>query len=87
MIARSAIQSVNGGNSLPRSADEQLKGMPLVFTVAADESQEKEGEKLAQGLRENGINAQGVDVISNAKFCRVRFIRRLASVLRDGPSR
>jgi hypothetical protein len=67
VIARSAIQSLNGGNSLPRPTDEQRKGMPLVFIVAADESQEKEGEKLAQGLRENGINAQGVDIISNAK--------------------
>jgi hypothetical protein len=35
--------------------------------VAADESQQRQGESLAQALRENGINALGVDVISTAK--------------------
>jgi len=63
VIVRSAVQSLNGGNSLPRSADEKRKGVPPVFIVAADESQQGEGEKLAQALRESGINAQGVDVI------------------------
>ena len=67
VITRLAIQSLNGGTSLPRSADEQRKGMPLVFIVAADESQQMEGEKLAQELRENGIRVPGVDVISTAK--------------------
>jgi len=67
VISRSAIQSLNGGTSLPRSADEQRKGMPLVFVVVADESQQMQGEKLAQELSENGISAQGVDVISTAK--------------------
>ena len=67
VISRSAIQSLNGGTSLPRSADEQRKGVPPVFLVVADESQQAEGEKLAQELRENGISAQGVDVISTAK--------------------
>jgi hypothetical protein len=66
VISRSAIQSLNGGTSLPRSADEQRKGLPSVFLVVADESQQAEGEKLAQELRENGISAQGVDVISTA---------------------
>ena len=67
LTARSAIQSLNEGNSLPPVADEQRKGIPPVFIVVADESQQMQGEKLAQSLRENGINAQGVDVISTAK--------------------
>ena len=41
--------------------------MRLVFLVVADESQQMQGEKLAQELSENGISAQGVDVISTAK--------------------
>ena len=52
---------------MPRSADEQRKDMRLVFLVVADESQQMQGEKLAQELSENGISAQGVDVISTAK--------------------
>ena len=67
VITRSAIQSLNEGNSFPRSADEQRKGIPPVFIVVADESQRMHGEKLAQSLKENGIDAQGVDVISAAK--------------------
>src|SRR6516165_6916525 len=67
VVSRSAIQSLNGRTSLPRLAGEQRKGMPVVFIVAADESQQMEGEKLAQELRENGISAQGVDIISTAK--------------------
>jgi hypothetical protein len=67
VITRSAIQSLNGGPFLPHSADEQRKGMPLVFIVVADESQQMQGEKLAQELRENGIGAQGVDIINTAK--------------------
>ena len=63
VIARSAVQSLNAGNSVPHSATEQRKGVPPVFIVAADESQQREGEKLAQALRESGINAQGVDVV------------------------
>jgi hypothetical protein len=57
VITRSAIQSLNRGPFLPHSADEQRKGMPLVFIVVADESQQMEGEKLAQELRENGFGA------------------------------
>jgi len=67
VITRSAIQSLNRGNSMPPLADEQRKGIPPVFIVTADESQQMEGEKLAQALRENGINAQGIDIISTAK--------------------
>ena len=67
VITRSAIRSLNEGNSLPPLADEQRKGISPVFIVAADESQQMEGEKLAQALRENGINAQGVDVIGTTK--------------------
>ena len=67
VIARSAMKSLNEGNSFPRSADEKQKGIPPVFIVAADESQRMHGEKLAQSLKENGIDAQGVDVISSAK--------------------
>ena len=67
VIARSAIQSLNDGNSMSRSADEQRKGVPPVFIVAADESQQMEGEKLAQALRGSGISTQGVDVIGAAE--------------------
>ena len=67
VVANSAIQSLNGGSSSPHPADKQRKGMPLVFIVAADESQQMEGEKLAQELRENGISVQGVDVLTPAK--------------------
>ena len=67
VIARSAMQSLSGGNSFPRSADEHGNGVPPVFIVAADESQQMEGEKLAQALRGSGISAQGVDVIGAAE--------------------
>ena len=67
VLTRSAIQSLNEGNAFPRSADEKRKGIPPVFIVAADESQRMHGEKLAQSLKENGIDAQGVDVITSAK--------------------
>jgi hypothetical protein len=67
VISRSAIRSLNGGTSLPRSADEQRKDMPLVFLVVADESQQMQGERLVQELSENGISAQRVDVVSTAK--------------------
>jgi hypothetical protein len=63
VIARSAIRSLDEGNPLPRPADEQRKELAPVFIVAADESQQTQGEKLAQMLKEKGINVQGVDVI------------------------
>ena len=67
VIARSAIKSLNAGNSLPRPADEGRKAIPSVFIVAADESQQMRGDKLAQALEEKGITVHGVDVKSNAK--------------------
>jgi hypothetical protein len=67
VITRSAIKSLKEGNPLPPLADERRKGTPPIFIVAADESQQMESEKLAQALRENGINAQGIDVVSTAK--------------------
>jgi hypothetical protein len=67
VITKSAIQSLKEGNSLSPLADEKHKGIPSIFIVAADESQQRKGESLAQALRENGINALGVDVISIAK--------------------
>ena len=67
VLTRSAIQSLNEGNAFPRSADEKRKGIPPVFIVAADESQRMPGEKLAQSLKENGIDAQGVDIIASVK--------------------
>jgi hypothetical protein len=67
LTAKSAIKSLNEGNSLPPVPDEQRKFVPPVFIVAADESQRMQGEKLAQSLRETGINAQGVDIIGGAK--------------------
>jgi hypothetical protein len=62
VLARSAIRSLDEGNSLPRLADEQRKELAPVFIVAADESQQTQGEKLAQVLKDKG-NVQGVDVI------------------------
>ena len=47
------------------------KGIPPVFIVAADESQRMHGEKLAQTLKENGIDAQGVDIINSAKDAKI----------------
>ena len=41
VVARSAVQSLNEGISLPRSAEEKRKGVPPVFIVAADESQQE----------------------------------------------
>ena len=67
VIANSAIQSLNGESPSPHPAGEQRKGVPFVFIVAADDSQQMEGEKLAQGLRENEISLQGVDVLTSAK--------------------
>ena len=67
VIARSAIQSLNAGNSLPSPVDEGQKGIPPVFIVVADESQRMRGEKLAQALEEKGITTRGVDVITNTK--------------------
>lgn len=67
LIARLGIQSVNEGNSFPPLPDEQHKAISPVFIVAADQSQQQQGERLAQLLKENGIDAHGVDVISTAK--------------------
>ena len=50
VITRSAMQSLSGDISLSRSLDEQRTGAPLAFIVLADESQQMEGEKLAQEL-------------------------------------
>jgi hypothetical protein len=67
VIAKSAMTSLNAGNSLPRAADEGRKTISPVFIVAADESQQMEGEKLAHALEENGIIIHGFDIINNAK--------------------
>jgi hypothetical protein len=67
MIAKFAMASLNAGNSLPRAADEGRKTISPVFIVAADESQQMQGETLAHALEENGITTHGVDVLNNAK--------------------
>jgi rRNA maturation protein Nop10 len=67
VIAESALTSLNAGNSLSSTADEGRKAIPPVFIVAADESQQMRGQKLAQALEENGITIHGVDVLSKAK--------------------
>jgi hypothetical protein len=72
VIARSTIRSLDEENSLPRLADEQLKELSPVFIVAADESQQTQGEKLAQVLKEKGINLQGVDVMAAAKDSKLK---------------
>jgi hypothetical protein len=72
VIARSAVRSLDEGNSLPRPVDEPRIHPPPVFIVAADESQQMQGEKLAQVLKEKGINVQGVDVIAAAKDSKLK---------------
>ncbi|MGA9576831.1 MAG: hypothetical protein WBL40_19750 [Terrimicrobiaceae bacterium] len=67
VIARSALQSLNAGNSLASPVNQGQKGTPPVFIVVADESQRMRGEKLAQALEEKGITTRGVDVVTNTK--------------------
>jgi hypothetical protein len=81
VITKSAIQSLNEGNSFLRAADE--RAYP-VFIVAADESQRMHGEKLAQSLKENGIDAQGVDIISSAKDAKLNAPEDLEIRFRKG---
>ena len=64
LTATSAIQSLNEGHSLRPVAEGPRKGISPVFIVAPEQIQ---GESLAQLLRENGVETQGVDVISAAK--------------------
>ena len=55
LTAKSAIKSLNEGNSLPLLADEQRKFVLPVFIVAADESQRMQSENdgvLLSGLAE-----------------------------------
>ena len=67
VTAKSAMTSLNAGISLPRAADEGRKTISPVFIVAADESQQMEGETLAHALEENGITTHGIDVLNSAK--------------------
>ena len=67
VVANLAVQSLNTGTSFPHPSDQQRKSIPPVFIVAADESQQLQGEKLAQTLKDQGINAQGVDVLATGK--------------------
>jgi hypothetical protein len=48
---------------LPPRVDERGQGNASVFIVIADESR-NDGQKLVQALGENGINTQGIDVLS-----------------------
>jgi hypothetical protein len=63
LTARSAIQPLNEGHSLRPVAEGPRKGISPVFIVAPEQMQ---GKSLAQLLRQNGIDTQGVDVISAA---------------------
>jgi hypothetical protein len=72
IITRTAIRSLDERDSLRHPVDEQRIDLPPVFIVAADESQRIQGEKLAQALKEKGINAQGVDVIAAAKDAKLK---------------
>ena len=63
LTARSAIQPLNEGHSLRPVAEGPRKGISPVFIVAPEQMQ---GESLAQLLRQNGSDTQGVDVISAA---------------------
>jgi hypothetical protein len=60
------------------------RAIPPVFIVAADESQRMHGEKLAQSLKENGIDAQGVDIINSAKDAKLLLQRTRDSLLEGG---
>jgi hypothetical protein len=64
---RSAMRSLEEGNSLSLPSGQQWINLPTVFIVTANEYQQAQGEKLAQVLKEKGINVQGVDVIAAAK--------------------
>ena len=69
---RSAMRSLEEGNALSPIAREQWINVPTVFIVAGSESQQPQGEKLAQALKEKGINVQGVDVIAAAKDSKLK---------------
>jgi zinc-ribbon domain len=64
---RTAAGALEGGNSFSTSTDEQWIDLRPVFIVAGSESQQLQGEKLAQALKEKGINVQGIDVIAAAE--------------------
>ena len=69
---RSAMRSLEEGNALSPIAREQWINVPAVFIVAGSESQQPQGEKPAQVLKEKGINVQGVDVIAAAKDSKLK---------------
>jgi hypothetical protein len=61
--ATSVTTALERGDSLPPRVDERGQGNASVFIVIADESR-NDGQKLVQALGENGINTQGIDVLS-----------------------
>jgi hypothetical protein len=69
---RSAMRSLEEGNSLSLPPGQQWINLPTVFIVTANESQQAQGEKLAQVLKEKGINVQGVDVLAAAKDSKLK---------------
>jgi hypothetical protein len=69
---RTAARSLEEGNSFLTLAGEQWIDLRTVFIVAGSESQQPQGERLAQALKEKGINVQGVDVIAAAEDPKLR---------------
>ena len=64
VAATSVTTALERGDSLPPRVDERGQGNASVFIVIADESRRNDGQKLVQALGENGINTQGIDVLS-----------------------
>ena len=69
---RTAARSLEEGNSFPTLIDGQRIDVRTVFIVAGSESQQPQGERLAQSLKEKGINVQGVDVIAAGEDSKLR---------------
>ncbi|HYZ73144.1 MAG TPA: zinc ribbon domain-containing protein [Chthoniobacterales bacterium] len=67
VTVKSPMRALEGGNSFSPRAGEQRIDLPIVFIVAANDSQQAQGDKLAHVLKEKGINVQGVDLIGAAK--------------------
>jgi rRNA maturation protein Nop10 len=66
VIARKAMQSLEGGNRLERPSSQKREELPPVFVVAEDANQQVSAEGLVQALEREGIRVQGVDVLSSA---------------------
>ena len=72
IAARSALRSLDTGSRLLETpADKQRNGSAPVFVVVEDEDQQASADRLVRSLKEDGINVQGVDVISAARAAKL----------------